>query len=94
MDLAGKRVLIGLFTGEVARRNKLQLDRNRLMETMRLIASTYEEPEEVFELYRNDPQLLNQLQYRVMEEQVTDWIAEQAQHTEVPLTFQDAIRAD
>ncbi|PJK12952.1 trigger factor [Lysobacteraceae bacterium NML120232] len=94
METAGKRVLIGLFTGEVARRNKLQLDRNRLMETMRLIASTYEEPEQVFELYRNDPQLLNQLQYRVMEEQVTDWIAEQAKHTEVPLSFQDAIRAE
>ena len=94
MDAAGKRVLIGLFTGEVARRNKLQLDRNRLMETMRLIASTYEEPEQVFELYRNDPQLLNQLQYRVMEEQVTDWIAEKAEHTEVPMSFQDAIRAE
>lgn len=94
MDTAAKRVLIGLFTGEVARRNKLQLDRGRLMETMRLIASTYEEPEQVFELYRNDPQLLSQLQYRVMEEQVTDWIAEKAEHTEVPMSFQDAIRAE
>ncbi len=94
MDAAGKRVLIALFTGEVARRNRLQLDRGRLMETMRLIASTYEEPDQVIELYRNDPQLLAGLQNRVMEEQVTDWIAEQAQHTEQPLSFQDAIRAE
>lgn len=94
MDAAGKRVLIALFTGEVARRNKLQLDRGRLMETMRLIASTYEEPDQVIELYRNDPQLLQGLQNRVMEEQVTDWIAEQAQHTEQPLSFQDAIRPE
>ncbi|RMH90745.1 trigger factor [Lysobacter pythonis] len=94
MEAAGKRVLIGLFTGEVARRNKLMLDRGRLMETMRLIASTYEEPDQVIELYRNDPQLLAGLQNRVMEEQVTDWIAEQAQHTEQPLSFQDAIRAE
>ena len=94
MDAAGKRVLIGLFTGEVARRNKLSLDRGRLMETMRLIASTYEEPDQVIELYRNDPQLLAGLQNRVMEEQVTDWIAEQAQHTEQPMSFQDAIRAE
>ena len=93
-DAAAKRVLIALFTGEVARRNKLQLDRGRLMETMRLIASTYEEPDQVIELYRNDPQLLQGLQNRVMEEQVTDWIAEQAQHTEQPLSFQDAIRAE
>ncbi len=94
MDAARKRVLIALFTGEVARRNKLQLDRGRLMETMRLIASTYEEPDQVIELYRNDPQLLAGLQNRVMEEQVTDWVAEQAQHTEQPLTFQDAIRPE
>ena len=66
------------FTGEVARRNKLQLDRGRLMETMRLIASTYEEPEQVIEMYRNDPQLMQGLQNRVMEEQVIDWIAERA----------------
>ena len=94
MEAAGKRALVALFTGEVARRNKLQLDRGRLMETMRLIASTYEEPEQVIELYRNDPQLLQGLQNRVMEEQVTDWIAEQAQHTERPLPFQDAIRPE
>ena len=93
-DAAAKRVLIALFTGEVARRNKLQLDRGRLMETMRLIASTYEEPDQVIELYRNDPQLLSGLQNRVMEEQVTDWVAEQAQHTEQPLPFQDAIRPE
>ncbi len=94
MGAAANRVLIGLFTGEVARRNRLSLDRGRLMETMRLIASTYEEPDQVIELYRNDPQLLAGLQNRVMEEQVTDWIAEQAQHTEQPLSFQDAIRAE
>ena len=75
----------------VARRNRLQLDRGRLMETMRLIASTYEEPDQVIELYRNDPQLLGGLQNRVMEEQVTDWIAERAKHTEQSLSFQDAI---
>ena len=45
---------------------------------MRLIASTYEEPEQVIELYRNDPQLMQGLQNRVMEEQVIDWIAERA----------------
>ena len=70
----------------------LRLDPKRVNETLRLIASTYEEPEQVVEMYRNDPQLMQGLQNRVMEEQVIDWIAERAQHTEVPLSFQDAIR--
>ncbi|MGN6222107.1 trigger factor [Pseudoxanthomonas sp.] len=92
MDAARKRVLVGLLVGEVARRNQLRLDPKRLNETLRLIASTYEEPEQVIELYRNDPQLMGGLQSRVMEEQVIDWIAERAQHTEQSLSFQEAIR--
>ncbi len=91
-DAASKRVLVGLVVGEVARSNDLRLDPKRLNETMRLIASTYEEPEQVIEMYRNDPQLMSGLQNRVMEEQVIDWIAERAQHTEEALSFQDAIR--
>lgn len=91
MDAARKRVLVGLLVGEVARRNQLRLDPKRLNEHLRLIASTYEEPQQVLDLYRNDPQLMSGLQNRVMEEQVIDWIAERAQHTEQQLTFQEAI---
>jgi trigger factor len=91
MDMARKRVLVGLLVGEVARRNELKLDPKRLNETLRLIASTYEEPKQVIDLYRNDPQLMSGLQSRVMEEQVIDWIAERARHTEQQLTFQEAI---
>ncbi|WP_240124977.1 trigger factor [Thermomonas alba] len=90
-EAARKRVLVGLLVGEIARRNQLRLDPARLNETLRLIASTYEQPEQVIALYRNDPQLMQSLQTRVMEEQVIDWIAERAKHTEQALSFQDAI---
>lgn len=89
---ARKRVLMGLLVSEIARRNDLRLDPRRVNETMRLIASTYEEPQQVIELYRNDQNLMQGLQTRVMEEQVIDWIAERAQHTERALTFAEAIR--
>jgi len=92
MEAARKRVLVGLLVGEIARRNDLRLEPKRLNETLRLIASTYEEPDQVVELYRNDQQLMGSLQARVMEEQVIDWIAERAHHTEQALSFSDAIR--
>ena len=91
MEPARKRVLMGLLVGEVARRNELRLDPRRVEETMRLIASTYEEPEQVIDLYRNDPQLMAGLRNRVMEEQVIDWIAERARHTDQAISFQEAI---
>ena len=92
-EAARKRVVVGLLVGEVARRNDLRLEPERLNETMRLIASTYEQPEQVIALYRNDQQLMQGLQNRVMEEQVIDWIAERAQHTEQALSFQDALNS-
>ena len=91
LEPAGKRVLLALLVAEVARRNQLSLDPRRVNELMRLIASTYEEPQQVIDLYRNDPQLMGGLQSRAMEEQVIDWIAERATHTDKALTFQEAI---
>jgi trigger factor len=91
LEPARKRVTVALLVGEIARRNELTLDPKRLNETLRLIASTYEEPQQVIDLYRNDRQLMAGLQNRVMEEQVIDWIAERAVHTDRPLSFQEAI---
>lgn len=91
LEPAGKRVLLALLVAEVARQNELRLDPRRVNELMRLIASTYEEPQQVIDLYRNDPQLMAGLQNRAMEEQVIDWIAERASHEDKTLTFQEAI---
>ena len=91
LDPARKRITVALVVAEIARRNQLSLDPKRLNETLRLIASTYEEPQQVIDLYRNDRQLMAGLQNRVMEEQVIDWIAERAVHTDQPLSFQEAI---
>jgi trigger factor len=89
---ARNRVAAGLLVGEIARQNGLKLDPARVRETMNLIASTYEDPNQVIELYRNDPNLMANLQNRVMEEQVIDWIAERADATEQVLSFTEVMR--
>lgn len=89
---ARNRVAAGLLVGEIGRQNGLKLDFNRVKETLSLIASTYEEPKQVIELYRNDPNLMSGLQNRVMEEQVIDWVAERAQSTDQNLSFTEAMR--
>ena len=90
-ETAEKRIRMALLVGEVARRNHLSLDRVRLQETLRLIASTYEDPKQVVDLYARDQQLMAGLQNRVMEEQVIDWIAERATHEDQAISFQEAI---
>ena len=92
LSAARNRVAAGLLVGEVARQNGLKLDGKRLNETLQLIASTYEDPQQVIELYRNDPNLMSSLRGRVMEEQVIDWIAERADATEKAMSFSELMR--
>ena len=92
MAAARNRVAAGLLVGEVARQNDLKLDPKRLNEMLQLIASTYEDPQQVIELYRNDPNLMSSLRGRVMEEQVIDWIAERAEATEKAMSFAELMR--
>jgi trigger factor len=90
--VARKRVIAGLLMGEIARKQELKIDRKRVAEQLAAIASTYEEPEKVVELYNNDPQLMSGLQNRVMEDQVAEWVAEHATTTEQHLAFDEVMR--
>ena len=92
MPIARKRVIAGLLMGEIARKQEIKIDRKRLAEQLAAIASTYEEPEKVIELYNGDPQLMSGLQNRVMEDQVAEWVAEHAKTTQQDLSFDDVMR--
>jgi len=89
---ARQRVIVAVLLGEIARQNSIRLDPARVREMITAIASTYEEPEQVIELYRRDEQLLAGLQNRVLEDQVIDWIAEHARHTDEQLSFNEVMR--
>ncbi|HET7664254.1 MAG TPA: trigger factor [Rhodanobacteraceae bacterium] len=90
--MAKKRVAAALLMGEIARKQELELDRKRVAEMMAAIASTYEEPEKVIELYNGDPQLMSGLQNRVMEDQVAEWVAEHARTTDKAQSFDEVMR--
>ncbi|HZX72516.1 MAG TPA: trigger factor [Rhodanobacter sp.] len=90
--IARKRVIAGLLMGEIARKQEIKIDRKRVAEQLAAIASTYEEPEKVIELYNGDPQLMSGLQNRVMEDQVAEWVAEHARTTRQDLSFDDVMR--
>lgn len=92
MPMARKRVIAGLLMGEIARKQSIVIDRKRVAEQLAAIASTYEEPEKVIELYNGDPQLMSGLQNRVIEDQVAEWVAEHAHTAQLDLSFDDVMR--
>jgi trigger factor len=92
LPAARRRVAAGFLLAELGRQNEVRLDSRRVSEALASIASTYEEPEKVVELYTRDPQLMQGLQSRVMEDQVVEWVAEHAKLTEQPLSFTEVMR--
>ena len=89
---ARRRVAGGMLLAEIARQNQIRIDTRRVSEALNAIASTYEEPQQVIELYSKDPQLMSGLQSRVLEDQVIDWIAQNAKVSERKLSFAEVMR--
>jgi trigger factor len=92
LPAARRRVAAGFLLAELGRQNEVRLDSRRVSEALAMIASTYEEPEKVVELYTRDPQLMQGLQSRVLEDQVVEWVAEHAKLTEQSLSFNEVMR--
>jgi trigger factor len=92
LPAARRRVAAGFLLAELGRQNEVRLDSRRVSDALAMIASTYEEPEKVVELYTRDPQLMQGLQSRVLEDQVVEWVAEHAKLTEQQLSFNEVMR--
>jgi trigger factor len=93
MEQAEGRVRAGLLLGELAQQNKIRVDPAKVREAIETAASTYEEPAEVIELYYNNQRLLQQVESSVLEEQVVDWVLENAKVTLREMNFQEVMDA-
>jgi trigger factor len=93
MEQAEVRVRAGLLLGEVAQQNAIRTDSGKVREAVELAASTYEDPEEVRQLYYNNQHLMQQVESSVLEEQVVDWVLENAKVTPKEMNFQEVITA-
>ena len=55
--------------------------------------SAYEEPREVVQMYYNDQRMLETVENSVLENQVVDWVVNNAKVSDKPMSFQEAINA-
>ncbi|MFU8876506.1 MAG: trigger factor [Wenzhouxiangellaceae bacterium] len=86
---AEKRVRLGFLLAEIARQNEMEIDPARVDARIADIADTYENPSEVIELYRQNQQLLGQIENSVLEEQVVDWVLENANVQDREMKFKE-----
>ncbi len=91
MEQAEGRVRAGLLMGELAQQNNIRIDAAKVRETIEMVASTYEQPAEVVQLYYGNQRLMQQVESSVLEEQVVDWVLENAKVTPREMKFQEVI---
>jgi trigger factor len=90
---ARRRVSLGLLIAELIKRNQLQVDPQRVRETIETLAQSYEKPEEVVQWYYSNQDMLAGVQTLVMEDTVVEWIANQAKTEDKTLTFEELMQA-
>lgn len=81
------RVALGLLMSELAKRENLQVDEQRVRDILETQAATYQEPEEVIRAYEQDPRMMEHARALALEDQIVDWLLERAQVTEKPSAF-------
>jgi trigger factor len=91
LPIAHQRVIAGLLLRQIAQSNNLRVDNHKVTERIAKIASTYEEPEQVVELYRGNPQMMDNVRTSVLEDQVSEWVADHADVTDVNLSFDEVM---
>ncbi len=58
-----------------------------------IVADTYEQSQEVVQMYYNNPDMLRAIESNVLEEQVVDWALETAKVKTQPMAFKELINA-
>ncbi len=86
---AEKRVGLGLIMSEIVKQNDIKIDPERVKKTIENIARPYEQPEEVIKWYYSDKRRLGEVESLVLEEQVVDWVMEQAKVEEKSYNFDE-----
>ncbi|MCW8853506.1 MAG: trigger factor, partial [Gammaproteobacteria bacterium] len=89
---AKRRVSLGLIIGEVVKTAEIKVDAERVKAKIEEIASTYEDPQEVMNHYKSNPQLMSGIEAMTMEDMVVDWVVDQAKVKEVKSTFDELMK--
>ena len=86
---AEKRVRLGLLLQEVIADNKIEVDRDRVNAKIDELVAPYDQPDEIRNMYLQNPQFLGQVENVVLEEQVVEFLQGQAKVSAKKMTFKE-----
>lgn len=92
-DQADKRVKVGLLMNAAIEQFDLKASEEKVDALIEEVASTYQDPEQVREYYKNTPEQKSQVEALALEEQVVEKILESAKVTDAEASYEDVIKA-
>jgi len=94
VEAAHRRVAGAVLIGEVARQYKVVPDEDKIRTAINDVASTYDDPEQVLDMYRKNREAMEQVQNNVVEEQVVDVVFQHAKLVDEESSLDALLRGD
>ncbi|OED37003.1 trigger factor [Chromatiales bacterium (ex Bugula neritina AB1)] len=93
-DDAQRRVKLGLLIAEIIKKHEIKPDPDKVKTTIESLASSYEDPKQVVDYYYGNPEYLQNIEGLVLEQQVTDWVLDQADIVDKPMKFKEVMNPE
>ena len=93
-ERATKRVKLGLMVNAIVEQKEVKPDDGKIKAAIEMMASSYEDPEQVKNFYYSNEQQLKQIESMVLEEQIVELIMKSAQVTEKPVSYEAGVRRE
>ncbi|SDC14883.1 trigger factor [Acinetobacter boissieri] len=91
-EQAERSVKLGVLVSTVLANAKLEVDPTRVEAYIDEMSSSYEDPTEVIEYFKNDAQQRSQIEAVILEDQVVDHILSTAKVTEKAVSYEDLLK--
>jgi len=88
-EQAKRRVQLGLVVSEIIQQNNLTADAAAVRAQVELLASSYQDPQQVVDYYYGNEEMLRNVEGLVVEEAVTTAVLEAATVVDEPTSFKD-----
>jgi trigger factor len=89
---AKNRILNTLIIQDIAQKQDIKTDFAKVREQINEIAQTFEQPEEVVQMYYKNPDLMAGIEQNVVETQVMEWLEGQVSIKEKKQSFDDIMK--
>jgi trigger factor len=93
-EQAERRTALGLLISEVIKQEKMTADKDRVKAMIEEMAASYEDPEAVVQHYYSNQQLMSSVEAAALEDQVVDFILDNAEVTEKQVGYDEAIKPE